>query len=117
MDTTTETMSISRPTQNCLIDYQGDALLCTFPLQFPYGVGSPPDASTNCSNLKQVAVSKLAYLQHLQHLSIWFFHWSDFILVLHNIYERQQAVSVQSGQTFARFTQDFIFGKVENRVC
>jgi hypothetical protein len=64
MDTMMETTIISRPTQNCLIDYQGDALLFVFPLQFLY------DASTNQADSKQAAISKLAYLQHLQHLSI-----------------------------------------------
>jgi hypothetical protein len=33
-------------------------------------------------------------MQHLQKLSISHFHWSDFILVLHNMYERQRTVSV-----------------------
>jgi hypothetical protein len=85
---------MSRPTQHRLIDYQGDALLRAFPLQFPYGVGLPPERLTNRKDRKQCAVSKLSYLQHLQHLSIASFHRSDFILVLHNMYERQRAVSI-----------------------
>jgi len=87
MDTTTETAIISRPTQNRLIDYQGDALLRAFPLQFPYGVGLPPDTSSNWTDSNNVAVSKLAYLQHLQHMSIHHFDCGNFILVLHNMYE------------------------------
>jgi hypothetical protein len=94
MDTTTETSIISRPTQHRLIDYEGDALLWAFPLQFPYGVGLPPERHYNGKDRKRDVVSKLSYLQHLQHLSIWFFHRSDFILVLHNKYEKQCAVSV-----------------------
>ena len=94
MDTTTETTVISRPTTNRLIDYQGDALLRAFPLQFPYGVGLPPDTNSNRNDGKQIAMSKLEYLHHLQHLSIRHFHRGDFILVLHNMYERQRAVSV-----------------------
>jgi hypothetical protein len=94
MDTTTETSMISRPSRNRLIDYEGDALLRAFPLQFPYGVGLPPETSTNRHDGKEVALSKLSYLQHLQHQSISCFHRSDFILVLHNMYEKQKAVSV-----------------------
>jgi hypothetical protein len=94
MDTTTETSIISRPTQNRLIDYKGDALLRAFPLQFPYGVGLPPERANNKRDKKRAAVSKLCYLQHLQHQSVRFFHRSEFILVLHNMYEKQRAVSV-----------------------
>ena len=43
---------------------------------------------------KHISMSKLIYLQHLQHLSIPHFHRGDFILVLHNMNERQRAVSV-----------------------
>jgi hypothetical protein len=95
MDTTTETTMISRPTPNRLIDYQGDSLLRAFPLQFPYGVGLPPERTGSTrTDSKAIALSKLAYLQHLQHSSIAHFHRADFILVLHNMYERQRAVSV-----------------------
>jgi hypothetical protein len=94
MDTTTKTSIISRPTQHWLIDYKGDALLHAFPFQFLYGVGLPLERPYNRKDHKHDAVSKLSYLQHLQHLSIRFFHRSDFILVLHNMYEKQRAVSV-----------------------
>jgi hypothetical protein len=70
MDTTTETSIISQPTQHRLIDYEGDALLGAFPLQFLYGVGLPPERPYNGKDCKHDALSKLSYLQHLQHLSI-----------------------------------------------
>jgi hypothetical protein len=70
MDTTTETSIISRPTQHWLINYKGDALLCAFPLQCPYRVGLPPERPYNGKDHKRDAVSKLSYLQHVQHLSI-----------------------------------------------
>jgi hypothetical protein len=94
MNTTTETAIISQPTQNRLIDYQDDALLHAFPLQFPYGVGLPPDPSSNWTDSKNVAASKLAYLQHLQHMRIRHLHHGDFILVLHNNYKRQRGVLI-----------------------
>jgi translation elongation factor EF-4 len=39
MDTTTERMIVveSQPTQSWLINYQCDALLCAFPLQYLFG--------------------------------------------------------------------------------
>ena len=42
METTSATTLISQRTPNRLVDYQGDALLRAFPLQFPYGYGLPP---------------------------------------------------------------------------
>ena len=94
MQTTSDTAVISRPTQNRLVDYQGDALLRAFPLQFPYGLGLPPKLISNRKDPKHISTSQLVYMQHLQKLSIRHFHRSDFILVLHNMYERQRAVSV-----------------------
>ena len=94
MDKTSQTRIISRSTPNRLIDYQGDALLQAFPLQFPYGVGLPPETTSNHRHSKERALSNLQYLQHLQHQSIRHFHQADFILVLHNIYECRHAVSV-----------------------
>jgi hypothetical protein len=94
MQTTFDTMVISQPTQNWLIDYKGDALLCAFPLQFPHGLGLPPKLISNHKDPKHISTSQLFYLQHLQKLSIHHFHRSDFILVLQNMYERQRAVSV-----------------------
>jgi hypothetical protein len=83
MDTTIGTTIISCPMPVQMVDYQGDAFLCAFPLQFPYGIGLPPDQNGNCRDGKEVSMSQLAYLQHLQHLSVHSFH-GDFILVLHN---------------------------------
>jgi hypothetical protein len=94
MQTTSDMVVISRPTQNWLINYQGDALLCVFPLQFPYRLGLPSKLISNWKDPKHISTSQLVYMQHLQKLSICHFHWSDFILVLHNMYERQRAVSI-----------------------
>jgi hypothetical protein len=112
MDTMMVTMTLSCPTPNCLIDYQGDALLCAFRLQFLYGVSLPPDALTNWTDSKQAEVSKLAYLQHLQHLCIQFFHQRDFILVLHNMYEHQRAVSVAHLWSKNKVGNDSLAGRV-----
>jgi hypothetical protein len=94
LDARTDTSVVSRPTENRLVDYEGDTLLRAFPLQFPYGVGLPPEKGSGRSDSKAAATSKLDYLQHLQHMSIRHFHRSDFILVLHNMYKCQRAVSI-----------------------
>lgn len=82
----------SRPTQNRLKDYEGDALLKAFPLQFPFGYGIPPPTAKQKS--PNNGMSKLAYLQHMQMLSTPAMHRGDFVLVMHNMYERQRAVSL-----------------------
>ena len=43
MDTTCDVTMMSRPTRNRLKDFEGDALLRAFPLQFPYGYGLPTE--------------------------------------------------------------------------
>jgi hypothetical protein len=70
MDRTSQTTVISRPTPNRLIDYKGDALLRAFPLQFPYGIGLPPQKKNNRNDSKEVAISKIDYLNHSSHQSI-----------------------------------------------
>jgi len=78
-----------------LKDYVGNALLQAFPLQFPYGYGSVLAASTASNTTSQNdAKVKLDYLYHLQRLSSRHTKRGDFMLVLHNMYERHHAVSV-----------------------
>ena len=94
MDTSNTVTLVSRPTQNRLKDYEGDALLRAFPLQFPYGYGLAPKSTTKATTTQDEAKIKLDFLFHLQRLSICHMHRGDFILVLHNMYERQRAVSI-----------------------
>ena len=95
MDMSTDATLISRPTQHRLKDYEGDALFRAFPLQFPYGYGPviPPSTSSKVST-QDTAKVKAEYLCHLQRLSIREMQRGDFILVLHNMYERQRAVRI-----------------------
>jgi hypothetical protein len=44
----------------------------------------------NCNEAK----IRLEYLFHLQRLSICHMHQGDFIIVIHNMYEKQKAVSI-----------------------
>ena len=83
-----EATLVSCPTQNRLKDYEGDALLRAFPLQFPYGYGAYQKR-----NAKDGEESKLKahYLKHLLRLSLPQMHQGPFILVTHNIYERNRA--------------------------
>jgi hypothetical protein len=68
MDSTSSSKVISRPTPIRMLDYKGNALLCAFPLQFPYGIRLPPPQDSNRRDGKQALMSQLDYLQHLQHL-------------------------------------------------
>jgi hypothetical protein len=92
LDTSTSVTLVSRPTQNRIRDYEGDALIRAFPLQFPYGYGSAPHKATDTN--RNEAKIQLEYLFQLQRLSIHHMHRGDFILVLHNMYEKQKAVSI-----------------------
>jgi hypothetical protein len=88
MDRSNSVTIILRPTQNRLKDYEGNALLCAFPLQFPYGFGLfPRDNSASHNASKRTTNIQLEYLSHLQRLSICHMHRGEFILVLHNMYE------------------------------
>ena len=97
MDRSNSVTVISRPTQNRLKDYEGDALLCAFPLQFPYGFGlvlHDDSASQHNERSRRSTNIQQEYLRHLQCLAICHMHRGDFILVLHNMYERHKAVSI-----------------------
>ena len=50
MDRSNSVTVISRPMQNRLKDYEGDALLRAFPLQFPYGFGLVPSNDSALHN-------------------------------------------------------------------
>ena len=68
METTSATTLILQCTLNRLVDYQGDALLHAFPLQFPYGYGLPPiEQKRGRDSGHDVAMSNMEYLQHLQY--------------------------------------------------
>ena len=96
LDTSTSVTLVSQPTQNRIRDYEGNALIRAFPLQFPYGYGSAPHKAQTLltdTNRNEEKI-RLEYLFHLQWLSIRHMHRGDFILVLHNMYEKQKAVSI-----------------------
>ena len=75
MDRSNSATIISRPMQNRLKDYKGDALLRAFPLQFPYGFGLVPRVNlvSNDGN-GHTANIQLEYLSHLQRMSICHMH-------------------------------------------
>ena len=72
----------SKPSSKILNDYEGNNLLKAFPLQFPYGIGSLP-------KYKGKAISKATYLD-LHWLSNPNMQRPDFVLILHNIFERDR---------------------------
>jgi PIF1-like helicase/Helitron helicase-like domain at N-terminus len=75
----------SRPSQKILRDYEDENLMRAFPKQFPYGFGYHEDF-----NIKS---SQNGYLKHLISLSIPAFHEADFVLVVHNMFERSRALN------------------------
>ena len=95
LDTSNSLTVVSRPTQNRIKDYEGDSLMRAFPLQFPYGIGLKTRVEASSSETtRNEAKIRLKYLFHLQRLSIRHMHRGDFILVIHNMYEKHKAVSI-----------------------
>jgi hypothetical protein len=76
----------SRPSSRALRDYQDDNLIKAFPLQFPYGIGLPQEFLGS-----RVPIWKS--LEHLLYLSQPSFHESCFVLVIHNMFERNRALT------------------------
>jgi len=80
-------------------DYKGDNLVRAFPLQFPYGIGA-----CDADGEERHGIN---YYQFLSSLSNPDNHRPDFVLVLHNMFERQRMVK----NTFLRcddgMAQDF----------
>ena len=75
----------SRPSKRMLRDYEDHNLMKAFPLQFPYGHGSHEDFDYKSS--------ENGYLKHLLDLSIPAFHHADFVLTIHNMFERSRALT------------------------
>ena len=73
----------SRPSSVMLRDYVGDNLLKAFPLQFPYGHGG-------FSSLTNKKMAFPTYCDHVHRLSLPQMHKPDFILILHNMFERDK---------------------------
>lgn len=84
-DCTTRATLIARPTKKLLSDYEGESLMMAFPLQFPFGVGTT-DKEGNMRNTIDV-------YRHLLSLSSPHNHRADFVLVIHNMYERKRMVT------------------------
>jgi hypothetical protein len=79
-----EATLVNRPTTTILNDYQGDNLMMAFPLQFPYGVGSKDKDNETRRGVR--------YIQHLMSLGRLPNHRSDFVCVLHNMFERNRMI-------------------------
>ena len=75
----------ARPSSKMLRDYHGANLLKAFPLQFPHGHGA-------FSELKNKSMSFATYTDHIHHLSLPNMHKPDFILILHNMFERDRVL-------------------------
>jgi Helitron helicase-like domain at N-terminus len=76
---------ISRPSDKVLRDYEDENLMRAFPKQFPFGYGYHEDFN--------IKASQNGFLKHLLSLSIPSFHEADFVLVVHNMFERSRALS------------------------
>ena len=75
----------SRPSAKVLKDYEGTNLMKAFPKQFPYGYGYHPDFN--------IRYSQNGFLKHLLSLSIPSFHEANFVLVIHNMFEKSRALT------------------------
>ena len=84
-DTTTRATLIARPTKKLLSDFEGENLMMAFPLQFPYGIGT----TDNEGNMRNT----IEFYRHLLSLSSPHNHRADFVLVVHNMYERKRMVT------------------------
>ena len=93
MDRSNTILVHARMTQNQLRDYEGDNLLCAFPLQFQYGLRRFL-ANEASSNNKCAMNVQLNYISHLQWMLIQHMHRGDFTLILHNMFERHKAISL-----------------------
>jgi hypothetical protein len=80
-DPNTNVTMVARPSTERLKEYEGNNLLVCFPLQFPYGIGAKPDKKVSYEDYYR-------YLMSLPHPA---FHHPEFVLVIHNLYERSQA--------------------------
>ena len=74
----------SRPSSRVVKDYAGDNLLRAFPLQFPYGLGG---------GSREARKDPKRYYRQLLSMSIPAFHESCFVLCVHNMYEKNRALS------------------------
>ena len=79
-----QTTLIAKSSPNRLKDYLGENLLKAFPLQFPYGIGS--------KDSKMEERCGTTYLQYLLNLSRPDFQKPDFVVVIHNIWERKNMI-------------------------
>jgi hypothetical protein len=75
----------SRPSDKILRDYEDENLMKAFPKQFPFGFGYHEDFN--------IKASQNGFLKHLLSLSIPAFHEADFVLVIHNMFERSRALN------------------------
>ncbi len=80
---------ISKSSNTQLKDYENGNLQKAFPLQFPYNFGQIVEA--HCINTKKPRQE--AYYKWLLSLSLPNMHCGDFVLVVHNMFERYRAVS------------------------
>ena len=80
----TETV-IARCSNTVLRDYIDTNLLKAFPIQFCYGVGNlDNEGNHRCGT---------SYLQYLITLSSPVFHEPEFVIIIHNMYERKRMVT------------------------
>jgi hypothetical protein len=84
---------VARTSRSQLRDYQGATLLLAYPLQFPYGYGEREIDQHDVEKNKQVKTPRPEeYYQWLLRLSLPNMHRAEFILIIHNMFERNRAV-------------------------
>jgi hypothetical protein len=79
-----EATLFARPTKKLMQDYQGDNLVRAFPLQFPYGIGA-----FDADGEERHGVGYYKFLNSLSNPNN---HRPDFVLVVHNMFERLRMV-------------------------
>jgi hypothetical protein len=86
---TSDSTMTSRPTTEYANDRNEFFLVDSFPLQFPYGKGGPKDE-------RPTSITSVECYQYYLRVANRNFMRSDFILVLHSLYEKQKAMTSAS---------------------
>jgi hypothetical protein len=103
---------IAKPSNTRLRDYEGHNLQKAFPLQFPFGIGD-----ITKKNPKAKCPSQVDCYRWLLQLSLLpNMHRPDFVLIVHNMYERHRAMSaswLRAKSSFSTSNYGEIFADID----
>ena len=113
-----EATLIARSSHTRLRDYEDANLQKAFPLQFPYGFGTREVNQLNVRKESKVRTPRHdEYYRWLLKLSLPNMHRGDFILVIHNMFERYKAVNtsfLRARMQIGEFTNAELFSEMSS---